>query len=159
MQLEDIHTILVIDWPSREVPEMLARAGFHVVVRGGPGPQDFSAFEWNGSEVLVRRTGRAPESADLIYAFRPFTELPDIVALAAGLHAHTVWTQSGLSAAGVKDPRGCWLPHDERESARKLVESAGLHFVAEPYIVDSLGSRRPGKFGQDAAQHGNESGA
>jgi hypothetical protein len=32
-----VQTILVIDWPSREVPETLARAGFHVVVRGGRG--------------------------------------------------------------------------------------------------------------------------
>ena len=32
-----VQTILVIDWPSREVPETLARGGFHVVVRGGRG--------------------------------------------------------------------------------------------------------------------------
>ncbi len=32
-----VQTILVIDWPSKEVPETLARAGFRVVVRGGPG--------------------------------------------------------------------------------------------------------------------------
>jgi hypothetical protein len=41
MDLKEIfQTILVIDWPSKEVPETLARAGFRVVVRGGPGPED-----------------------------------------------------------------------------------------------------------------------
>jgi hypothetical protein len=58
----------VIDWPSREVPETLARAGFHVVVRGGPGPEDYLAYELDSSrnlaqnpdEVVVRHIGRAP---------------------------------------------------------------------------------------------------
>ena len=69
--LKAVETVLVIDWPSREVPESLARAGLRVVVRGGPGPQDFSAYELPGGEVVVRRTGGAPGRADLIYAYRP----------------------------------------------------------------------------------------
>ncbi len=35
--LRTVETVLVIDWPNRKVPELLARAGLRVVARGGPG--------------------------------------------------------------------------------------------------------------------------
>ena len=142
MQLGNIRSVLVIDWPSREVPETLARRGFDVVVRGGPRPEDFSAFDCSGSEITVRKIGRPPERADLVYAFRPLSELPGIIALAKDLQAHTIWTQSGASSAGRKDPRGCWLPENDASAARKLVESAGLTYIDQPYILDALGTNQ-----------------
>ncbi len=141
-----VQTILVIDWPSREVPETLARAGFHVVVRGGPGPEDYSAYEFDSSQdlsqnlaqnpgaVVVRHIGRSPERADLIYSYRPLNELSGIITTAKRLGAHTIWTQSGLSAAGVNDPKGCWVAEAELRLARNLVESAGLRYITGPYI-------------------------
>jgi predicted CoA-binding protein len=131
-----VDIVMVIDWPSKEVPEMLALAGFHVVVRGGPGPEDYSAYELNNGEVVPRHVGRPPERVDLIYSYRPFSELQEIIATAKGLHAKTIWTQSGLSAAGVNDPKGCWTPEEELRSARDLVRSAGLNYVTQPYIGD-----------------------
>jgi predicted CoA-binding protein len=134
--LKTVETVLVIDWPSKEIPETLARAGFHVVVRGGAGPEDFSAYELNTGEVEVRRLGRPPERADLIYSYRPLSELPEIIAIAKELGAQTIWSQSGLSDAGISDPKGCWVPKEELQFARNLVESAGLNYVTEPYIAD-----------------------
>jgi predicted CoA-binding protein len=97
---QSVETVLLIDWPSQEVPEMLARAGFHVVVRGGPGPEDFSAYELNNGAVVARHVGRPPERADLIYSYRPLSELPEIVATAKSLHAKTIWTQSACPPLG-----------------------------------------------------------
>ncbi len=134
--LNDVHTVLVIDWPSKEVPESLAFAGFHVVVRGGPGPEDYSAYELKNGAVVPRHVGRPPEHVDLIYSHRPLSELPKIIELARSLGAKTIWTQSGLSAAGTHDPRGCWVPEEELRAARNLVQSAGFNYVSEPYIVD-----------------------
>jgi len=131
-----IDTVLVIDWPTKDVPESLAMAGFHVVVRGGPGPEDYSVYALNNGEIVTRHLGRAPDQADLIYSHRPFGELPEIIATAKELHAKVIWTQSGVSAAGVNDPKGCWIPEEELRSARDLVESSGLSYVTEPYIGD-----------------------
>jgi len=141
--LQAVKAILVIDWPSKEVPETLARAGFQVVVRGGPGPTDYSSYELSNGEVIVRHTGSAPERVDLVYAFRPLSELPAVIATATSLGAKTLWTQSGLSAQDVKDPRGCWLPDQEFQAARKLTETAGLQFVIQPYIADIAREIRP----------------
>lgn len=143
--LKSAQTILVIDWPSKDVPESLARAGFHVIVRGGPGPSDYSTYELIDGKIVEAKLGHAPERADLIYSHRPFSELPGIIAIAKNIHAKTIWTQSALSAAGINDPNGCWVPDDELHAARRLVEAAGLNYTWQPYIGDlARESRRAG---------------
>jgi len=132
--LKSAETVLVIDWPSKEVPELLARAGLNAVVRGGPGPEDYSSYEVKSGEIVVRRTGCPPKRADLIYSYRPLSELPGIIATAKELGAKTIWYQSGVTATGGKDPKGCWVAEEELTLARNLVEAAGLHFITKPYI-------------------------
>ena len=91
-------TILIIDWPSIEVPESYARAGYKVIVKGGPGPKDYSAYECVEGVVTIRQLGRAPDAADFVYAYRPFDEVPGIVGLAKNLQATKLWIH-GLSDA------------------------------------------------------------
>ena len=136
--LATVETILLIDWPERRVPETLVRAGFRVFVRGGPGPKDFSAYDLREGEVTTRPTGAPPERADLVYVYRPLTELPEIVALAQRLGAKAIWTQSGLNPDGTKAANGCWLPEAALQQARHFIESSGLIHVAAPYIADSV---------------------
>lgn len=134
--LKNVDTVLVIDWPTKDVPESLALAGFHVVVRGGPGPEDYSVYKLNNGNVVTQHLGRPPEHAALIYSYRPVSETAGIIATAKGLGAKTIWTQSGLSVVGVNNPKGCWVPDEELRLARNLVESAGLTYITEPYIGD-----------------------
>lgn len=131
-----VETVLVIDWPSREVPELLALAGFNVVVHGGPGPEDYSAYEVKDYKVVSRRVGRPPEHAELVYSYRPLSKLSQTITAAKQVHAKTLWTQSGVSPEGQKDPKGCWLSDEELRSARNQVEAAGLIYITEPYIGD-----------------------
>ena len=134
--LSTVKSVLVIDWPSKEVPELLAHAGLQVVVQGGPGPEDYSAYEVNDGQIGVRRIGHPPQHADLVYCYRPFSELPGIIALAKTLHARIIWSQSGLLDGGKKDARGCWLPSPELQRVRELAQSAGLIHISEPCIGD-----------------------
>ncbi len=123
-------SVLVVDWPSREVPDTLARAGYDVVVHGGPAPDDYSTYLLDGGDVVVQRRGMPPERADLVYSYRPLEELPEIVEQAQNLGAHAVWLQ---------------LPLEESKRARVIVETAGLSFVDGPYLPDAvraLGDRR-----------------
>ena len=134
--LSGVKTILVIDCPSKEVPEALALAGFEVVVRGGPGANDYSLYQVQEGEVVRRHIGRAPDHADLVYSYRPLSELPGIIATAKALHARTIWTQSGVTSDGKRDPKGCWLAQDELQKAQELVRAAGLNHFSEPYIAE-----------------------
>jgi hypothetical protein len=56
-----VETVLVIDWPSKDVPESLARAGLNVVVRGGPGPEDYSTYEMNKGGATTARSRSAAQ--------------------------------------------------------------------------------------------------
>jgi hypothetical protein len=111
------------------------------VVKGGPGPEDYSAWELVDGDVIARDTGRRPDRADLVYSHRPLAELPGLVAMATELGAHTVWCQSGLAADGTNDPTGCWVPEHASREARGVVESAGLRYVEDVYIADAVRAR------------------
>jgi predicted CoA-binding protein len=136
--LEGARTILVVDWPSKDVPETLASAGFTDVVKGGPGPGDYLAHEWRDKQIVVRPLGHAPEQADIVYSHRPLDDLPGIVAMAEELGATALWYQSGVATGGFSDPKGCWLTDEESRTARTTVEAAGLSYVDDTYIADAV---------------------
>jgi predicted CoA-binding protein len=122
--------VLLVDWPSQDVPESLVRAGLSVFVKGGPGPRDFASRELKDGEVVARPVAQPPDQIDLVYAYRPLDELPGIVALARELGAFAVWRQTGLSS-------------EESAESRKIVTAAGLQYVDEVDIAEaarSLGS-------------------
>jgi len=136
--LADTKSVLVIDWPSRDVPASLAFAGFAVFVKGGPGPADYNAWHIESGEPVSRPLGHEPGRVDLVYCHRPFGELPGIIALAGRLGARALWWQTGLASDGTKDPSGCWIPPGESDQARELAAAAGLAYVDDVYIADAV---------------------
>ena len=136
--IRDTRSVLLVDWPDRDVPDTLAQAGYVVVSHDGPGPDDYNAYEPQDGEVRVRAVGEPPQSVDLVYTHRPIDELAEIVVQAKALGARAVWVQSGLDATGAKDPRGTWLPERDAAKARSIVESARLEYVDGPYIGDAV---------------------
>ena len=134
--LKHARTILLIDWPSKDVPETLTRAGFRVFVHGGPGPDDYSVYEFDGSEIVSRRMGRPPDQADLVYSYRPLAELAQTIDETKAVGAKSLWMQSGLSPEGNNDPKGCWMAEEESKSAKRQVQAAGLQLTTQPYIAD-----------------------
>jgi hypothetical protein len=141
--LDGTGTVLLVDWPSRDVPDTLANAGYEVFVKGGPEPDNYSVYACRDGQVEARKIGRQPEHADLIYSHRPLDELPGIVAMATTIGAKSVWYQSGLASDGAKDRVGCWVPADASHKARGIVESAGLHYIDNVYIADAVRQHRP----------------
>ena len=139
--LAQTRSVLVIDWPSRDVPAALAAAGFEVTVKGGPGPTDYTVWEITGGEVVTRPLGRALEHADVVYCHRPLSELPSIIAMAQGLGARAVWRQSGLTSTGARAPDGCWMPPGESQQGRELAAAAGLDYIDDIYITDAARAR------------------
>jgi len=139
--LRETGSILLVDWPSKDVPETLARAGYTVLVQGGPQPDNYSVYEVRNGEVVSRRTGRAPAAVDLVYSYRPVEELPGIAAMAQRLGAGAVWLQSGVASDGTKAPDGCWMDQASSRAARAVVESAGLAYIEAPYIADEVRNR------------------
>ena len=136
--LREATSICVVDWPSKDVPDSLARAGLEVSVHGGPEPDSWSIQEvGDNEEVVGRHTGTAPRSAEVVYSYRPLQELDEVLALARQVGASTVWLQSGNDADGKPDVKGTWFSVEDRSMARAAVEGAGFTYVDEPYIGDA----------------------
>ena len=132
------NAVLVVDYPSKDVPETLARGGFAVTVQGGPGPEDYVDYELENEVVVTRHRGTVPERVDLVYVHRPVNELPGILSVATALGARAIWLQSGERSDGEKDPHGCWLDDQRAAEARTIVDQSGLAYVQEPYIGDVI---------------------
>lgn len=113
-------SILLIDWPSRDVPDTLARHGFRVAAKDGPGEDQYNAYEVVGDGVRIRPLETPPEMVDIVYAHRPLGELDRIVEQARALNARAVWLQSGSP------------------EAREIVERAGLLYFDSPYLPDAV---------------------
>jgi hypothetical protein len=139
--LAGAQSVLVIDWPSRDVPASLAFAGFTVLVKGGPGPADYNSWHIEDGEPVSRPLGHEPGHVDLVYCHRPFGELPGIIAMAGRLGARALWWQTGLAGDGTRDPSGCWVPPGESGQARDLAIAAGLAYVDDVYIADAARAR------------------
>jgi CoA binding protein len=141
--LDGAGSVLLMDWPSRDVPDTLTNAGYTVFVKGGPEPDNYSVYERRDGRIEARKIGRPPEHADLVYSHRPLGELPGIVAMATTIGADAVWYQSGLAPDGTKDPAGYWVPAEASRTARDIVESAGLHYIDNVYIADAVRQHHP----------------
>jgi predicted CoA-binding protein len=122
--LQAAESILLVDWPSRDVPDTLTRAGYAVITSEGPGPDEYVAYGLEGNEVVTRPSGGAPERAEIVYSHRPIDELPEIVDLAKQVGATTVWCETGSSAA------------------RDIVESSGIGY-ADTSIVETVQQLAP----------------
>lgn len=140
--LAGCQSAVVVDWPSQDVPAVLAAAGLTVVVKGGPGHTDYTEWAIINDQLMSRYLGRQPDHADLVYFHRPFSELPVVIALAMAVGARVVWRQSGISSTGARDPQGCYVPPDESRDGRALAAAAGLDYVDDVYIGDAV--RRAG---------------
>jgi predicted CoA-binding protein len=115
--METPRRVLLVDWPSRDLPESLARAGFAVASQEGP--DTYVTYAASGDDV-ERRNAEAPNRIDILYAYRPFDELPEIVDLASRLQAQILYWETGPEPASA----------EELSRAREIVESAGIEFRA-----------------------------
>jgi hypothetical protein len=127
--LGEARSVLLVDWPSPDIPVALSRAGLQVWVKGGPTETDYARREMVGDECVSKPVGRAPDHVDLVYVFRPVGELPGLVDLARQLGARALWYQSGLAPDGKRDLAGTWLSDGDLLQAQMLAREAGFVFI------------------------------
>lgn len=119
--LRDATSVYVLDWPSRDIPDTLARSGILTTVHGGPTPEHIDVFEVGESGVVeIVKRGAPPEHADFVHSYRPAAEIADIIAAAREVGAGAVWHHT---------------PSDEACAA---VEEAGLMYFEGPDLADEV---------------------
>lgn len=138
--LSSAHDIVLHNWPSRDVPDTLVKAGFAVTVYGGPEPEDISVSELHNGEVVSRRTGVPPTQADIMYVF-PWPgfeleqDLPGVVTNAQQLGATALWYQSGREIDGSANAESYWLSDADAGRVSEIAKAGGLTPVHADYIA------------------------
>lgn len=117
--------VVVQDYPDRDVPDSLTRAGLAVTIYGGPDPADIVTSELVDGAVVHRQTGRRPDSADLLYVYRPLAEVDSILSDARRMDVRTIWRQPDVVG-----------PDPDAEAWRSRVEAAGFAYLDAPDIAD-----------------------
>lgn len=123
--LRGARRVVVQDYPSKEIPDALTRAGLAVTIYGGPDEADVVASELVDGDVVSRPVGRWPETADLLLVYRPLSEIDGILADARRMGVRTIWRQPDIKG-------------DDRDAAawRARVEAVGLAYLDTPDIVE-----------------------
>lgn len=116
--------VVVQDFPDGDVPDSLLAAGLRVTIYGGPDPADVSTQELVDGTPELRQRGELPAQADLLYVYRPFSEIGGILAEAGRLGVETIWRQPDV--AGPDPHAAAW---------RDRVEAAGFAYL-EGTIAD-----------------------
>lgn len=128
--------ILLVSFIGPEVPVTLASAGFDVVAKTGPGPNDWASCRAVGGELVTTPLSQPPDHVDLVHldiahAFDEYVEL------AARLGAATVWHHSARTRPPEPaDNRGTWVPARQSARQRQIVEASGMTYVDDHYIAD-----------------------
>ena len=96
--------VVVQDYPDRDIPDSLTRAGFAVTIYGGPDPADIVVSELVDGAIVHRQTGRRPDRADLLYVYRPLAEIDGILTDAQRLGVRTIWRQPDVGGGPIRTP-------------------------------------------------------
>ena len=119
--LRDATCVYVIDWPSRDIPDTLARAGIDTLVHGGPRPDHVDRFAvGDDGEITITKVGQPPAQADFVFSHRPLDEIAGNIDAAKEVGAKAIWSTSGSP------------------EAKAAVEAAGLVFIDGPDLADEV---------------------
>ena len=98
--LREARHVVVQDFPSRDIPDALTRAGLTVTIYGGPAEADVVLSALSDGAIMHRQVGRYPDEADLYYTYRPLAEIDSVVSEARRLGVSTLWRQPGARPRG-----------------------------------------------------------
>jgi uncharacterized protein YndB with AHSA1/START domain len=128
--------VLLVSFIGPEVPVTLASAGFDVVAKTGPGPDDWASCRAAGGELVTTPLSRPPDHVDLVHLDIAHA-FDDYVELAARLGASTVWYHSARTRPPEPaDNRGTWVPAPQSARQRQIVEASGMTYIDDHYIAD-----------------------
>jgi uncharacterized protein YndB with AHSA1/START domain len=129
--------VLLVSFIGEEVPRALVDAGLEVIVKSGPGRDQWSVAHLDGDalEFSPRTTPISPVDIVHLDVAGLFDEYLDVaVDLGASLYwVHSARTQPPLP----HDDRGTWLPDDVSISQRASATGRGLAYIDDVYIVDA----------------------
>jgi hypothetical protein len=127
--------VLLISWVTEDIPRSLVEAGFSVISKNGPEPDNYGRAEIREGAVEFTRV-EPPTRADLVHL--DWTSgFEEYLGQARRLGARTFWYHSAKTKAPAPaDVRGCWVSDAKSARLRAAVEAEGITYLDDHYIVN-----------------------
>ena len=133
--LRSAKDILLVSWVTRDIPRVLVEAGFSVISKNGPEPDNYGRAEVRDDDVHFTRVD-PPTHADLLHL--DWTSgFHEYLTLAKSIGVSTFWYHSSKTKPpSPADVSGCWVPARKSARLREATEAAGMNYIDDHYIVD-----------------------
>lgn len=133
--LRSAKDILLISWVSPDIPRVLVEAGFSVISKNGPEPDNYARAEVRDGDVHFSRVD-PPTHADLLHLDWTIG-FHEYLGLAGSIGVRTFWYHSSKTKPPAPaDVSGCWVPAGKSARLREAVEAAEMNYIDDRYIVD-----------------------
>jgi len=133
--LRSARTILLISWVTTDIPRALVEAGFSVVSKNGPEPDNYGRAEIRDDEVHFTPVD-PPTHADLLHLDWTIG-FHDYLTLAQSIGVTTFWYHSSKTKPpSPADLSGTWVPARKSARLREATEAVGMSYIDDHYIVD-----------------------
>ncbi len=135
--LRDARRVLLVSYIGEEVPRALLHAGLDVLVKSGPGADQWAVAQVDGEVIEFDARSTPVTPVDIVHLDVP-TLFDEYLDVAVQLEASTYWVHSARTRPPLPhDDRGTWFPDDVSVTQRKVVEARGLIYVDNVYIADA----------------------
>jgi hypothetical protein len=132
--LREANDILLVDWVTPDIPRRLVEAGFNVVSKNGPEPDDFGRAAVVDGALTWTKVA-PPASADLLHLDWTI-DFHEYLALARSIGVRTFWYHSAQTKPPAPaDVSGTWVPARKSARLRAAAKAAGMNFVDDHYIL------------------------
>ncbi|MBS1530112.1 MAG: CoA-binding protein [Bacteroidetes bacterium] len=97
--LKKAKTILLIDWPDKNVPHSLINAGLKVY---GYSPDHYNEATDKAGDIVFNRLNERPASVDIVFIYRPEAEHERILKdQVLPLGAKIIWLQPPVTSSAI----------------------------------------------------------
>jgi uncharacterized protein YndB with AHSA1/START domain len=135
--LRQARRVLLVSFIGEEVPRALLQGGLDVLVKSGPGTDQWSLTRLDGDALAFEPRTAPATPVDIVHldVASLFDEYLDV---AVNLGASVYWVHSARTQPPLPhDNRGTWIPDDVSIIQRAAAEERGLSYVDSVYIADA----------------------
>ena len=129
--------MLLVSYIGEEVPRALLHAGLDVLVKSGPGTDQWAIAQLDGDALVFDQRATPLSPVDIVHldVGSLFDEYLDI---AVQLGASVYWVHSARTQPPLPhDNRGTWIPDDVSINQLAAAADRGLSYVDNVYIVEA----------------------
>ncbi len=135
--LRRAHRVLLVSYIGEEVPRALLQAGLDVLVKSGPGTDQWAIAQLDGDALAFDQRTTPVTPSTSCTSTSAVSSTSTSTSPSSSARPCTGSTPARTQPPLPHDNRGTWIPDDVSINQRAAVEDRGLAYVDNVYIADA----------------------